>query len=63
MSTNIYESDKLIITSFYGGQERGRMIQITALETKEKGVSYCQLDQSEVSIIARKLIDWILNQD
>ena len=60
MSTNIYESNKLIITSFYGGQKRGKMIQITALETKELGVSYCQLNKDEVTEIIRKLADWIV---
>jgi len=59
MSTNIYESDKLIITSFYGGEEKRRMIQMTALETKEMGVSYCQLNKSEVVEIIRKLTNWI----
>ena len=59
MSTNIYESDKLIITSFYGGQKRERMIQMTALETKEMGVSYCQLNKDEVVEIIRKLTNWI----
>jgi len=59
MSTNIYESDKLIITSFYGGQEKGRMIQMTALETKEMGVSYCQLNKDEVVEIIKKLTNWI----
>ena len=59
MSTNIYESDKLKITSFYGGQEKGRMIQMTALETKEMGVSYCQLNKDEVVEIIKKLTNWI----
>jgi len=58
MSTNIYESDKLRITSFYDGKEKGRMIQMTALETKEMGVSYCQLNKDEVSEIIRKLTNW-----
>jgi len=60
MSTNIYESNKLIITSFYGGQKKGKMIQITSLETKELGVSYCQLNKDEVTEIIRKLADWIV---
>ena len=59
MSTNIYESDKIIITSFYGGQERGKMIQITPIETKEMHISYCQLNKDEVFEIIKVLTDWM----
>lgn len=59
MSENIYESDKIIITSFYGGKDKGNCLQITPLEHRDRtDVSYASLTKEEVIDIINMMSRW-----
>ena len=58
MSENIYESDKIIITSYFGGKHIGMCLQITPLEFHENGASFAHLTREEVEDILDVVLTW-----
>ena len=74
MSSRVYGngSSPLLITSFYGGPERGRCIQLTLAKygwgeidraVVEKDTAYLQLERGEVWTIVRALLKWLRKGD
>lgn len=54
MSRNFYEKDGLILTSFYGGKERGRCLQLNIVN-----LSSIQLDRDSTMKLYEALGEWI----
>ena len=54
MAKDIYETQKYILTEFYGGTERGKCLQLTC-----KGKTYIQLTRNEVIELILQLLKWI----
>ena len=61
MSTEITPQslqDKLRVTSFWGGQERGVCLQLNTLELTDSNSDYTQLTQAEVIDLIVVLLEW-----
>lgn len=54
MSTNIYNKGKMILTSFFGGKERGRCLQFMI------GHEWIEYTEEEVREIADIVNNWLL---
>lgn len=61
MSTEITPSaleGKLLVTSFWGGQERGVCVQLTPMEITAHGHTYTQLTATEALELCLTLMTW-----
>ena len=58
MSEEIFENIKYSLTSFYGGTEKGRCLQLTVKSDK----CYIQLTEEEVLELMFYLFKWLLKK-
>ena len=58
MSTDLYRepNDRLIVTRFYGGIDRGVCVQLT---TNERSESYISLDSHQAAIVCHHLREFL----
>jgi hypothetical protein len=56
-----YSLSEMHITSFYGGEKRGRCLQFTIPADREDGFAHIQLTSDGVNLLQKILKDWIGN--
>ena len=54
-------SEDLSVTSFYGGTDRGRCLQLTQTVKQGRyiGTGYVQLDEDQAAVLALDILDWL----